>query len=142
MVQTFNSEAWHFRLANFGSKRIWVDEQSNICEYTRAVLAGLFCMIFASFVVALVAGLVAFTLANTFSWMFLGYQLSDLSLAVWCLVAMWVAIITLITAVSLYMDYRRDQRQKRRELPPTPPTFVGAAYDKFKNKTCFIVEFK
>lgn len=131
MEVTLN-KSWHLWLANFGEKRIYPNCGTDICEYTRAVLAGSFW--------ALVAG--TFILLGT-SWV--GFSLYDIALAIFTgsvllpytiIFLMLLGAFTLLIAVAAYRAWRNSQ-----PFEGGPPPFGTVVYRKFKDKTCFRIKF-
>ena len=131
-----NSNSWHYKLANFGYRRVSASG-SNICEYTRAVIAGAVLAV-ATVIMFIVVGIglsygvygiamSLFTLTNVLnpvSLLILG-GLSGLG------------GLFLIGGIKHYLDNRTVKFK-----PETPPSFPTLAYRKFKDKTCFKINFK
>jgi hypothetical protein len=140
-------DSWHMRVANFGGTRIGKYQQeygTDICTYTRAFLWG------ALGIIASVIVSVAFIVWLGFALYGLGaYALgaiSELPLETFVLLGIcFVALLTITLAflTEKFHDYKREKRlrQYASGLPPPEPGFVTLAYRKFKNKTCFKIEF-
>lgn len=145
-----NANSWHFYLANYGARRIreWRDD-NDFCSYMRAVIKGL--MLF-----TIVYGLALFAIGLTLNMLyeFYGFFINDVQLSVWAectymiygiafamcaiLFFMWFTAEKAIPAIA--QTWRNVAYGKRKE--ERPPTFLGLAYRKFKDKTCFKIKFK
>ena len=131
-----DSDSWHFKLANYGTRRIWSDEPTDICEYTRAVFSGattfvalgLFCIFIATWVGA--------SLYNIFELVFLGSE----QVYPWTGIFIGL-VIALILGVS-YGAFKAWREEQRMNEPEPEPGFVKLTYRKFKDKTCARIEFK
>ena len=129
-----NSNSWHYKLANFGRRRVSASG-SDICEYTRAVFFGLLtavcCLVFGSLVALLVGhGLYGIAM-SLFTW---SNMLNPASLMILGGTGALGALF-LIGGIKYYLDTRPA-------APAKPPSFPTLAYRKFKDKTCFKINFK
>lgn len=131
---TLSNAAWHFRLANYGAKRIWVEGGSDICEYTRAVFAGSFLLLLAVIAGALAATWVGLSLFNLYE-VAVGVAMLELHTALFLFM---MGILGFFIGVAMGVDWYHSRPEK----PPVEPGFVKLAYRKFKNKTCVRLEFK
>jgi hypothetical protein len=131
---TLSNTAWHFRLANYGATRIWVEDGSDICEYTRAVFAGSFLLLLAVIAGALATVWVGLSLFNLYE-VAVGAAMLELHTALFLFV---MGIIGFFIGVAVLADWYNSRPEK----PPVEPGFVKLAYRKFKNKTCVRLEFK
>jgi len=126
------NKSWHFWLANFGDKRIYAECTTNICEYTRAVLIGTFWASVSLFFACIFGGWIVASLINIVQWVFMGVEIEKYTI-------MFIGVVLLFSgaiAVFTFKEWLANRPKK-----DTPPTFVGAAYRKFKDSTCFRVEF-
>lgn len=136
-MKTFTlNKTWHLWLANFAEKRIYPEDGTDICTYTRAVLKGLFWATLAGLFWLGVAGMVFGTIHNIFDMIFFDGTLQLQTVIVGGLIAA-VAVLAGLYHLKEWWDNRPVE-----EKPERDPTFVELAYIKVKNKTCFRLEFK
>lgn len=151
---TFSNKSWHFKLANVGVQRVWDFEQIDICSYIRKVLAG--AITFGAAAVAVVSIVTFFG----YGFITLGIWLYEcITTGVWVLpnpIARLMAISIMIAVfgciifgikhlleklqdryINHVVKHRHPQLMEEKE-----PSFIGAAYRKFKDKTCFRITFK
>jgi len=134
-------------VANFGGTRIGNYKQeygTDICTYVRAFLFGAFWSAVVCGAVSMFAGWVGYSLYGIGAWA-LGY-LSELpfpSIMFLVVIAAMTVTGTLIFGADRYQTYKyiKRERQIKAGLPPPEPSFVTLAYRKFKNKTCFKINF-
>ena len=134
MEVTLN-KSWHLWLANFGEKRIYPNLGTDICEYTRAVLAGSFWALVAGTFITLAAMWVGFSLYDIVVTIFTGASLSPYSIIFLMLIGAFVSLVTIVA----YKEWRSSLPAN--DEPPKPPSFTTVAYRKFKDKTCFRIKF-
>jgi hypothetical protein len=131
-----DSNSWHFKLANYGEVRIWDDEPTDICEYTRAVLKGATSLVALGLFFTFVAVWSGASLYNIFELLFLGSE----KVYPWTGFFIGLCIATLIAVV--YGAFKAWRENRRMDVPEPEPGFVKLAYRKFKDKTCARIEFK
>ena len=85
---TLKKDSWHYWLASFGDE-LRMYSVYDICSYIRAMIVGSFqllfvtvVVLFVTVVVCLIGGAILYSIGNLFSWLFLGYQLSQLTIAI------------------------------------------------------------
>ena len=83
-------------------------------------------------VISVISGAVLFSIGNLFSWLFLGYQLSQLTIMVSALFAGLIGAAIIIGIIET----------SKNRVRTTEPGFVRLAYRRFKEKTCSLVEFE
>lgn len=146
---TLKENSWHFWLVNFGEKRIkasWGD--TDICEYTRCFLKGLFWFIIAATMISLFSTFVIASLVNIFATVFLGYILAPWSIAFLLIVGSLGCAASAIKFSEYYSDRRSERYRKMRELQNSPdwvppePGFLTLLYRKFKDKTCVRIKIE
>jgi hypothetical protein len=134
---------WHYRLANFGNKRVWLGDNLNFCIYSRYVLFGFLhtLMIFVGVVFFAVWTVGSFY--EFYMWCVNNRPMSEFG----------IMFIVLFSAVALgcslgygthkYLEHteeaRAEKRRAKREMVKEPG-FFSMLYRKFKDKTCFIVK--
>ena len=124
-------DSWHYWLASFGDD--WrMHNVDDICSYIRAMIVGLFQLLFVAVVISAIGGAILYSIGNLFSWLFLGYQLSQLTIMVFALL---VGIIGTAIVISVI-------EASKNTVKTTEPGFVRLAYRRFKQKTCSLVEFE
>jgi len=143
-----SANSWHFKLANFGSsefgRRVSV-HGSNICEYIRAMMAGTFWLMVSLTFLGLAALWVGFSIHDLAMCIMNGGLIAPYTLIFLVLVACAVAV-----PVVVYLHERHKERKEQAfneaimkgEWKEPEPSFLTLAYRKFKNKTCFRIEFK
>lgn len=130
------NKSWHLWLANFGEERINPAWGTNICEYTRAMLAGAFWATF------------AFTFIGLFT-IWTGYTLYDIYLAIFAggemipptkiYIGLVIGILAIV-AIAALKHWINNRPIK--DAPPKPPSIVKVVYRKVKDKTCFRIKFQ
>jgi len=124
-------DSWHYWLASFGDD-LRMYGVYDICSYIRAMLVGLFQLLFVAVVISAIGGAILYSIGNVFSWLFLGYQLSQLTIMVFALLAGIIGTAIVIGIIET----------SKNRVQTTEPGFVRLAYRKFKEKTCSLVEFE
>ena len=133
IMKTFklSKNSWHYWLASFGDD-LRMYSVYDICSYIRAMLVGLFQLLFVTAVICLIGGAILYSIGNAFSWLFLGYKLSELTIAISALFAGLIGAAVIISAIEA----------SKNTVKKTEPGFVRLAYRRFKEKTCSLVEFE
>jgi signal transduction histidine kinase len=146
-----DTKSWHFKLANFGTRRVreWRDD-NDLCSYIRAVFWGTFWFTLTAAAIMIAIGLTG----NMFYEIYM-YVMHDIAVSVFAevayilytvtialftlLVLMWFIAEKLIPAVrAAYIKACYGSYEKRNG----PPSFLTLTYRKFKEKTCFKIKFK
>ena len=131
-----DSNSWHFKLANFNERRIWSDEETDICEYSRAVMAGALTLIFLIIGAILLAVWIGASLYNIYT-----FNAEDAKLEVWTFIFISITSGLLfslgIVAIKVWLENRPVK-----DGPEEEPGFIKLAYRKVKDKTCARIEFK
>lgn len=137
-------KSWHLWLANFGKCRIHPEYGTDICTYTRAFFVGAFWFAVCSFCAALFFGWIGHSLYAIVAYV-LGY-LQELPEST--VIFMGVAgVLSLSMIVVLFYDryqnykYEKRARDRAQGKTPPPPGFITLTYRKFKDKTCFKINF-
>ncbi len=132
-MKTFklSKNSWHYWLASFGDD-LRMYSVHDICSYIRAMLVGSFQLLFVTAVICLIGGAILYSIGNAFSWLFLGYKLSELTIAISALFAGLIGAAVIISAIEA----------SKNTVKKTEPGFVRLAYRRFKEKTCSLVEFE
>jgi len=135
MKEVTLSRSWHLWLSNFGTTRIRPEYGTDICEYTRAVIAGAFWAVVA--IVALVASTMwlGFSLHNLGDILLngAGMEIYTFGLLIVC------GFVVVLVSIALAVEWLTSRPKK--DKPQKPPTFAAVAYHKFKSKTCFKINF-
>lgn len=134
-----DSNSWHFWLSNFGARRIWPDEETDICEYTRAVISGTFSLFAVTLFWSFIVAWVGFSFYNLGEYLF-GYVDKVLPTTV-----MFFGVLAgfILLVISMFIkDQICNYLDNRAPSPEKEPGFVALAYQKVKNKTCARIEFK
>lgn len=130
-------KSWHLWVANFGEKRIDPECGTDICEYTRAFLSGLFWLVVTTCMLTGLASWVGFSIYDLGCWMFGDADHKLLPYTYIMLIS--IAVLALIVLYA----WVKVELQNRPVKPGAPkkPSFAGLAYRKFKDKTCFRIKF-
>lgn len=139
----FNRKSWHYRLATvYGQYRetnYWGEpdlSNSNICAYTKAVLWG-FALALAFTALAAVGG---YMVIDFFSWLFAMYSVGGfIEPQIFALVIVSLLGFGIIIALGVWLTERRPIEKL---MGSVSNSFVGNAYEAFKDKVCFEVKFK
>jgi uncharacterized protein YqhQ len=127
----FSNKSWHYRLARVGDEYHRRD-LSNICAYTRAVLAGVFCILIALIVIGIaslfVGDFLAWIAAQVFHWQLIAPAVT--AIIILCL----IALLSIIFLICLAEDNLRNNRDKICD------SFIGASYRSVKERWCARVE--
>lgn len=143
-----SQNSWHFKLANFGvssfDRRV-SSYGSDICEYIRALFVGTFWFCAASAFVALVASWIGYSLYDLVTVIIYGGIMSPGTI----LFLIIVLSLSLIAGVAYLHEVYKDRKEEalreaimKGEYKEPDPSFMTLAYRKFKNKTCFKIEFE
>lgn len=135
MTVTMN-QTWHLWIANFLTKRINPNNGTDICEYTRAFIAGLTWFLF---VTAFASLFVLFVSASLWNLVAFGIGINDVIEFYTKLFIFMISVIALFIGIVVLKEWWDNRPVK--EKPEAPPTFAKVAYRKFKSKTCFRIEF-
>jgi len=146
-----DTKSWHFKLANFGIRRVreWRDD-NDLCSYIQAILCGSIWFIIALSIATVVIGLTG----NMFYEIISTYG-TDLAFSEYAkfTILTYVAVTSIITFLfctfivfekiipalrTAYVKACYGSYEKRN----APPSFLTLAYRKFKEKTCFKIKFK
>lgn len=134
---TLSSKSLHFRLANFGDRRVWDDEQVDICSYTRYVIKGFLLLLLAGLGILFLTFATLALVGGTLLWY---YQLI-VALA-WVEPNPAALIGTLLLLIAAFGYTREYLQRKKKNREPSPPGFVSLVSTKIKSKTCFMINFK
>ena len=127
-----NRNSWHYRLANFQVQR--VGDSSNICEYTRAVFSG-------AVLGLLMLGFVAL-LTSVIGYGIYGIGASIFTLSNMLNPASMLVIGIVLGIVFIYIFAMIKDRLDDMPVRPESNSFPALAYRKFKDRTCFKINFK
>lgn len=139
MNHTLSAKSWHFWLANFGNTgRYYPEDTIDICSYIRSVVRGIFLLLAAIAVEIVILITTLYSLGNWFSVIFLdGYLISPVTI-----------LVTSLYSIIGFATYKAKQYDRRlaegyfSNRPKKEPGFLKLTYRKFKNKTCFMVDFE
>ena len=140
---TLKENSWHFWLVNFGGTRIKASWGStDICEYTRSFLKGLFWFIIAGLAICAVSTYVVASLVNLFATMFLGYIIAPWTISFLMIIGAIGLAACAVRLSEIMSDRREEKYRKMLELRASgewvepEPGFLKLMYRKFKDKTC------
>ena len=134
---------WHFRLANFGSKRIWSGDKLDFCTYSRYVMYGFLHAFLAAVAILFFIAWSIGSIYEFYMWCMYGTQMHDVSIAFIAMFGSVVVGIGLGYLIHKYLerteDTRAEKRRAKRQIV-NEPGFFGMLYRKFKDKTCFMIK--
>lgn len=133
IMKTFklSKDSWHYWLASFGDD-LRLYNVTDICAYIRAMIVGLFQLIFVTAIICMLGGSALFSIGNLFGWLFLGYKLYEITVI---FTTIFIAVITVLIA-AVVVAFTKERTGN------TEPGFVRLAYRRVKEKTCSLVEFE
>lgn len=137
------ADSWHFWMANFGKNRVSV-HGSDICSYVRSFLLGLFWLVVtASFALSFTYA-TGVALYDGYAFFMDGTKVSlvaEIAIMLWTVIAGLFGIL-IFTFGLVEHAIPAAKRAIRAARKTDEPTFLGLAYRKFKDKTCFRIKFK
>lgn len=136
MMEVTLNKSWHLWLANFGEKRIRPEWGTDICEYTRAVLVGLFWALFSFSFISVFGSWVLFSVYDIINMMITGQMIEKATMV-------FLFTLGLLTIISGFVGFKIwMERRPVKERPVKPPSIAKVVYRKFKDKTCFRIKFQ
>lgn len=145
-----NSNSLHFKLAKMAGLRMprWREVNdpisTDICEYTRYVLKGVFLsvlMFIAAIGVAYILTEVIFSIGfSLFYQMNMFSEIGQIGLTLLVVLIFMVSVIWASMTFSEYRTRRKEQRAMQKDLPEVEPSFLKTAYSSFKGKYCVEVQ--
>lgn len=138
-----NRKSWHYRLATvYGQYRetnYWGEQDlsnSNICTYTKAVLWGL-ALALAFTALGAVGG---YMVIDFFSWLFVMYSVGGfIEPQIFALIIVSMLMLGIMVVGGVLLTERKPIEKL---MGLVGNSFVGNAYEAFKDKVCFEVKFK
>lgn len=132
--------SWHYKLANFGSDRVWAGEKIDFCKYFRCVISGLFVFSITALVLLTAGVWFIDTIVELFKFFMYGTKISEMAIAM--LIVLGAVSIGMLFAVFKIKleDYLYYKRKSTKRYVETEPGFFTLAYRKFKDKTCHLLE--
>jgi len=135
--------AWHYKLANFGSERVYPGTKVNFCNYFRYVVYGTLHLLAAM----VVLGMFIESFYQFYMWCAYGTKMDDVAIAFVVVTICGLIGITGGYGVYKYLELTEDSRAEKRRLKRIEkqnrePGFFSMAYRKFKDKTCFMIKIE
>lgn len=139
----FNRKSWHYRLATAYANYKEVDSwgninhgKLNICAYSQAVFGGflLVCLII------IAGGLVAAMFADFFTWLLVMYNIGEFIEPT--TLAIGVIVITTLLIGVVFCLWLSEIKPIGKVIKKIDNSFIGSAYEAFKDKVCFQIKFK
>lgn len=131
-------DSWHYKMSNFGNKRVWQGDTLNFCEYFWAVVRG--SILYAS-VWAFVGAVSTWTLAvwyDIYRHFMYGKALYEYS-HLWILFAFAITFLLSMFGLAVaYKEYKDKKDYENRNVVENPG-FFKLTYRKWKEKTCHFV---
>ena len=151
MIYKLNHESWHFKLANFAcdsmNRRV-SRHGTNICEYTRAIMFGTFWFLMAVFFSGLFGVWIGYSIYDTVTCLIYGGMPVPSTFIFLGTVMSLLAMTGVYVAVEKYKEHKEAKIEQSiidgtwKDPHKRNPSFLTLAYRKFKDKTCFRIEFE
>lgn len=146
-----NTDSWHFKLANFGGRRVreWRSD-NDLCSYIRAFLMGTCLFLFLATLVFFAGYLTGNLFYELYELFLYGTALSIWGEAAYMFYFGTTGVVMLLVPLwfifekvlpSIHNGFKKvmyGTHEKRNR----PPGFIALTYRKFKEKTCFNIKFK
>lgn len=136
----FSNNSWHFKLANFGKDRVpdWLE--TDICRYTRAVIAGAVWAVFCIVVTSAILSLIGFAIYENYLWI-VGEKLGPVGFIADITLFVILALVALEISKDKIRKYSNQKYWAKITKEKQPDNFLYTVYLKFKEKTCYKVIF-
>ena len=142
---TLSNKSWHFWLSNVGVRRVWPEDDLDICTYIRYVIAGTLALIATTVLLLAVAIFFLYGYVTGAIWFYecittgvWGFP-NPIAFMTFCstlILGLTAAYFELTRKIEAWSnDYRHPEIQKN-------PSFIKLAYNKFKSKTCVRITIK
>lgn len=139
MEFTLSKNSWHYRIANFGERRVrpeW-DEGNDICSYIRCFLRGFGTLLAAAAFFILGATWIGYSFFDLGAFI-LGYN--DVIMPPTTIFFGTILILAVGGGIAAFREWLESL--PKTEKPERPPTFVELAWTKVHDKTCAKLNFK
>jgi hypothetical protein len=133
--------SWHYKLANFGIRRVWPGDRLNFCNYFWDVVRGGFLFLCLSAFVLGLTALTVFSLYDIIHWCVFGGIIQDYT-KVFILSSSFALSISLMIGSAIWVADKIHARKYKTKIVEKEPGFLGIAYRKFKDKTCINVDIE
>lgn len=134
---------WHYKLANFGGKRVWTGDKLNFCIYSRYVMYGFLHALIALLLILFSAVWALESVYEFYMWCVYNKPMHDLAIAFMAVFGSAIAGGGGGYIIYKYLEHTEEARAKKRKLKRQAvkePGFFALLYRKFKDKTCFMVK--
>ncbi len=140
----FSRKSWHYELAHTFTK---YPETGNFCAYVRAVIWGFFCCL--GIIVIVSAALYVFVI-DPLAWLvyYINYGILEPETGNVILVTEIFAFLLAVFEIYYkerlvdWWEEKRYERLKKKYSTTKKDSFIKSAYQSFKDKVCFRVEFE
>lgn len=139
-TQYFDKRSLHCRLATkYGDLSVWdLDDGMNICDYLRYVIKGTLLAV----AFALISGLMLGAIADAVLWTIMSIMVGErLVINPVGSIGLIIIVVPMVVGIIIALIHFEVFKIKVKEKF-TPPSFLYSAYESFKDKVCFKVEFK
>lgn len=139
---TLKSDSWHYWIANFAERRV-TTSGSDICSYTRAFIAGMIWFLIVAFLSTTLSIWALVSIVDIGNWLIFGGYLPPYSQVFGLVVVAMAGILGTVAGIMYTKDQIHERSLRNIEANrDKPPSFVKLAYRKFKDKTCFKINFQ
>ena len=129
---------WHYKLANFGTKRIFFSEM-NFCPYVKCVFWGFLNLLFTILITFLAVGYALWVFRELYNWLVYQVPLSQGVVPFLGILSSLVVIAIFVTLIDVI-----KKQIKKLDLVEKPKSdgFFVTLYKRFKEKTCITVKIE
>lgn len=137
----FSSDSWHFKLANFGKDRVpdWLE--TDICRYSRAVIAGFFAFAMITFLCCILLGVITLAVYEHYQWFTGQGEFGPAAFLVDGTILLIGFMVLLEMMKHKFRAFSNQRFYNKMVEKKEPDNFLFVLYMKFKEKTCYKVTF-
>ena len=143
----FTKDSWHYQLASLGSTLIEGEYRVDFCTYLRAMLKAVIGIAFILLISIFTLVTCVNCVSNLLAWVVYCFVNLDLVFPdPEAVISLFFGVVALIfyfgkTVARKITEYR-DTHPRNYVYKKKEPSFLKVAYQKFKSKTCFYIDFE
>lgn len=143
----FSKNSWHYKLASLGSSRIEEEYRVDFCTYLRAMLKAIIGIAFMLLIGIFTVVVCVNCVSNLLAWVVYCIVNLDLSLPdPEAVVSLFFGVVALLYYFGKFVSQKITEYKRTHPLiqvyKKKGPSFLKVAYQKFKSKTCFYIDFE